>query len=128
MASLLDRMKQDRMHLAKAEHDGVPHFYAVTPDQLTSVELTGDPERFTRIALAGVMTQKHMAATARNGTWAALLLALALPDWKDGQKWLAGRIRALRSTSDVQLSRGDWRIHLTFDAKTAMMTLQFVRA
>lgn len=128
MASILDRMKHDRMEIALIkEPDGTPHYYAVTPDQFTSIELTGDPEHLTLIALVGVMTQKHMAATARNGAWAALLLALALPDWKDGQKWLAGRVRALRSASNVQLTKDDWRIVLTFEQKTGMMTLQLVR-
>src|SRR5512147_1983880 len=105
MSSILDQMKKDRMEIAAIqEADGTPHYYAVTPDQLTSIELTGQPEHLTRLALVGVMSQRRMAATARNGAWAALLLALALPDWKDGQKWLAGRMRALRTANDVKLT------------------------
>jgi hypothetical protein len=129
MASILDRMKHDKMEIANLQDSGsVPHYYAVTPDQLTSVELTGDPAHFTRIALVGVMSNRHLGATARNGAWAALLLALAMPDWKGGQEWLTGRIRKLRSESNVHLSRDGWKIHLAFDTKTGMMILQFVRA
>jgi hypothetical protein len=129
MTSILDRMKRDKMEIAAIKRpDGTPGYYAVTPDQMTAIELTGDPAHFTRIALAGVMSNRHLAATSRNGAWAALLLALAIPEWKDGQKWLAGRIRALRQASDVQISRDGWQSHLTFTQATGMMTLQFVRA
>lgn len=128
MANILDRMKHDKMEIAAIkEADGTPRYYAVTPDQLTAIELSGEPDRLTRLALIGVMSQKDLTATSRNGAWAALLLALALPDWKDGQKWLAGRVRALRSADNVQLSRDGWRITLTFAQKTGMMTLQLVR-
>ena len=129
MASILDRMKQDKMEIASlTDADGTPHYYAVTPDQLTSIELTGEPSALTRLSLVGVMSQKHLAATSRNGAWAALLLALALPDWKDGQKWLTGRVRQLRQANDVRLSRDGWKIHLTFTVNTGMMTLKLERA
>lgn len=128
MTSMLDRMKQDRMELATIKDaDGTPHYYAVTPDKLTSIELTGEPEHLTRLALVGVMPQRHMATTSRNGAWAALLLAFALPDWKDGQKWLTGRMRALRSANDIQLTMHGWRIALKFEQKTGMLTMQLVR-
>lgn len=129
MPSILDRVRQDKMEIAAiTTDDGTPHYYAVTPDQLTSIELTGESDRLTRLALIGVMSQRSLQATSRNGAWAALLLALALPDWKDGQTWLAVRIRQLRNAGDVQLLMHGWRIRLTFEPKTGMMTLQFVRA
>jgi len=129
MASILDRMRQDKMEIAAlTTADGQPRYYAVTPDQLTAIELTGEPSALSRLTLVGVMSAKHMAATARNGAWAALLLALALPDWKDGQAWLLGRVRSLRQANDVQLTRDGWKIRLTFVGETGMMTFSLERA
>jgi hypothetical protein len=128
MASILDRMRRDKMEIAAlTAAGGVPHYYAVTPDQLTAVELTGEPAALSRLTIVGVMSAKHMAATSRNGAWASLILALALPDWKDGQKWLSGRIRSLRQANDVRLSKDGWAIHLTFVPHTGMMTLDLER-
>lgn len=128
MTTMLEQMKKDRMEIAAIKsEDGTPHYYAVTPDQLTSIELTGEPEHLTRLALVGVMSRKHLVATSRNGAWAALLLAFALPNWKDGQKWLAGRVRALQTAPNVQLTMYGWRIALTYTAKTGMMTMQLTR-
>ena len=128
MASILDRMRADKMEIvALTTSDGVPRYYAVTPDQLTAVELMGEPAALSRLTLVGVMSMGHMAATSRNGAWAALLLALALPSWKDGQKWLAGRMRSLKQANDVRLKRDGWTIQLTYIPTTGMLTLDLMR-
>lgn len=99
----------------------------VSADGLTAVEIVGDDETVLAVTLVGILTSENEAATRRNAAYASGLLQKAIPGWNGGQKWLADRIRALRTQPRAANRVHGWSLLLTFEPKTAMMTFRVTR-
>jgi hypothetical protein len=99
--------------MAPDDRKGVPRVMGTVPDKLVALALVGPPEDLIEVTLmVGVPSTDPLAppndpkAVAENATYLRVVLQHAMPDWKDGVKWLNTQLQGSAERVDGGLRKG----------------------
>ena len=98
---------------APSERHDVPHVMGTVPGKLIVLDLGGPPENLTEVTLiVGVPSTDPFVppddpkVIAENAMYLRVVLQQAMPDWKDGVKWLNTQLQGSAERVDVRLRKG----------------------
>jgi hypothetical protein len=104
---------------APQERHGAPRVTATVPGKLIVLNLVGPPDNLTEVTLTvGVPSSNPLAppaapeALAENAKYLRAVLQQAMPDWKDGVKWLNTQLQRSGERLEVGLRKGHREIVL----------------
>jgi hypothetical protein len=111
-------------------HGVVPHVTGTVPGKLIVLSLVGPPENLTEVTLTvGVPSTNPLAppaapkALAENTRYLRAVLQQAMPDWKDGVKWLNTQLQRSDERLEVGLRKGHREIVLLAVNRLSMVLL-----
>lgn len=103
-----------------------PRYIGQSADGKTALELIGSPDNIRGITLLGEMSAADLEATRRNGTYAAVCLAIIAPNWTGRDAWLAHELKRLRTTKQTVIRQSGWKIGLKFESNR--LTFKAIKA
>jgi hypothetical protein len=104
-------------------YTATPRWLGVTPDLLSSVELTGAPHDPPSITIVGAMGQSRPDVIQRNARLMIIALAALFPTWTQAESWLVKAIKRARMRPKTTTKHNYRTVSFAYAKTTGLATL-----